>query len=239
MVGPNPQVYARSRSEAAVDEGLRSYMLRVYNYMSLGVAFTGAIAFLLASNVEWVMAISNMFWLFFIGILGLGFFAPKLMMTGSMATAQVCYWVYAGLWGAVMAPMFFVYGQMDPMLIVRAFLITAGAFAGVSIYGYTTKRNLSAFASFFVMATVGLLIAMVVNMLFVQDSGFSLLISCAVVLLFSGITAYETQMIKNMYFEGDGGEVAQRKAIFGAFVLYGSFVTLFIHILHILGAMRE
>ncbi len=239
MVGPNSQVYARGRSEAAVDEGLRSYMLRVYNYMSLGVAFTGAIAFLLASNIELVVAIQNMFWLFFIGIMALGFFAPKIMMSGSMMAAQISYWVYAGLWGALLAPMFLIYGQMDPMLIVRAFLITAGAFAGVSIYGYTTKRNLSVFATFFMMATIGLLIALVVNMLFVQDAGFGLLISCAVVLVFSGLTAYETQMIKNMYSSADGGEVVQRKAIFGAFMLYGSFITLFIYILSILGIMRD
>jgi len=237
----NPQIYTRAGTgvEAGVDEGLRSYMLRVYNTMSLGVAFTGAVAFLLASNVEWVMAMQNMFWLFFIGILGLGWFAPKIMLTGSRTAAQVCYWAYAGLWGAALAPMFYVYGQMDPMLIVRAFLITAGAFAGVSIYGYTTKRNLSAFATFFAMASIGLLIAIVVNMLFVQDAGFGILISGAVVLLFSGITAYETQAIKNMYFQGDSAEDSQRKAIFGAFVLYGSFITLFVHILNILGAMRD
>jgi len=240
MLQPNTQrAYTGARVETGIDEGLRSYMLRVYNYMALGVAFTGGIAFLLASNVDALMAVQNMFWLFFIGILGLGWFAPRLMFTGSMVTAQVCYWVYAGLWGAALAPMFFVYGQMDPMLIVRAFLITAGAFAGVSIYGYTTKRNLSGFATFFMMAAIGLVIAMVVNMLFVQDSSFSMLISCAVVLLFSGITAYETQIIKNMYLQGDNPEAAQRKAIFGAFMLYGSFITLFVHILNILGMARE
>lgn len=239
MVGPNPRVLTQTRVDGEVDAGLRSYMLRVYNYMALGVAFTGAVAFALASNLQLVVSISNMFWLFFIGILGLGWFAPRIMMTGSTAAAQICYWVYAGLWGAVLAPMFFVYGQQDPMIIVRAFLITAGTFAGVSIYGYTTQRNLSAFSTFFVMASIGLLIAIVVNMLFVQDSGFSLLISCAVVLLFSGVTAWETQMIKNMYVAGEADEDAKRKAIFGAFALYGSFITLFVHILHILGALRE
>lgn len=239
MVGPNPRVVTQTRVDADVDVGLRSYMLRVYNYMALGVAFTGAIAFALASNYELLVSISNMFWLFFIGIMGLGWFAPRIMMTGSMTAAQVCYWVYAGLWGALLAPMFFVYGQQDPMIIVRAFLITAGAFAGVSIYGYTTHRNLSAFASFFVMASVGLLIAILVNAIFVQDMGFSLLISCGVVLVFSGVTAYETQMIKNMYIAGEGDEDSKRKAIFGAFALYGSFITLFVHILNILGALRN
>lgn len=240
MLQPNTQrAYAGTRVDTGIDEGLRSYMLRVYNYMALGVAFTGGIAFLLASNINALMAVQNMFWLFFIGILGLGWFAPRLILGGSMVAAQVCFWLYAGLWGAALAPMFAVYGQLDPMLIVRAFLITAGAFAGVSIYGYTTKRNLSVFSTFFVMASIGLLIALVVNMLFVQDSSFSLLISFAVVLLFSGITAWQTQMIKNMYLTNDSGEVAQRKAIFGAFTLYGSFITLFVYILNILGAMRN
>lgn len=239
MVGPNPRVLTQTRVDAEVDAGLRSYMLRVYNYMALGVAFTGAVAFALASNPQLVLQINNAFWLFFIGIMGLGWFAPRIMMTGSMVAAQVCYWVYAALWGAVLAPMFYIYGQMDPMLIVRAFLITAGAFAGVSIYGYTTQRNLSAFGTFFVMASIGLLIAILVNAIFVQDVGFGLVISGAVVLLFSAVTAYETQMIKNMYVAGEADEDSKRKAIFGAFALYGSFVTLFIHILNILGAMRQ
>jgi uncharacterized protein len=240
MLQPNTQrAYTGARVDTRIDEGLRSYMLRVYNYMALGVAFTGGIAFLLASNIDALVAVQNMFWLFFIGILGLGWFAPRIMFTGSMAAAQICFWVYAGLWGAAMAPMFAVYGQLDPMLIVRAFLITAGAFAGVSIYGYTTNRNLSAFSTFFVMASIGLVIAIVINMIFVQDSTFSLLISGAVVLLFSGITAWETQVIKNMYLSSDAAEATQRKAIFGAFTLYGSFITLFVHVLNILGLARE
>jgi len=214
-------------------------MLRVYNYMSLGVAFTGAVAMTVAMNQALVMGISQMFWIFFIGILGLGWFAPRIMMSKSIAAAQVCFWAYAAMWGALLGPMFFVYAQMDPMLIVRAFLITAGTFAGVSLYGYVTKKNLSGFATFFMMATIGLLIAILVNAFFVQSMGFSLLISFAVVLLFSGITAYETQVIKQMYYETDGHDVTTRKAIFGAFMLYGSFVTLFVHILNILGIMNS
>jgi len=238
MVGPNPQTYTRTQTADAIDAGLRSYMLRVYNYMSLGVAATGALAFLVASSPAAVQTISSMWFVFFIGILGLGWFAPKLMLQKSVAAAQICFWAYAALWGAILGPMFYVYGQMDPLLIVRAFLITAGTFAAVSIYGYTTKRNLSAFATFFMMAMIGLLIAIVVNM-FLGSEMMSFLISGAVVLVFSALTAYETQMIKNMYYEGDAGDVASQKAIFGAFMLYGSFITLFIHILSILGMMRE
>lgn len=239
MARPNQQVFTGAQSAEAVDAGLRSYMLRVYNYMSLGVAFTGALAFLIASNAQLVMSLSSLSLVFFIGILGIGWFAPRVIMTKSLGLAQGLYWVYAGLWGVAIAPMFFVYGQMDPMLIVRAFLITAGTFAGVSLFGYTTKRNLSAFATFFMMAAIGLIIAMLVNAFLVESSMMSLLISGAVVLLFSGVTAYETQVIKNMYYEADSGDVMQRKAIFGAFMLYGSFITLFIHILNILGIMRS
>jgi len=239
MARPNQQVFTRTQSAEAVDAGLRSYMLRVYNYMSLGVAFTGALAFLIASNEQLVMSLSGLSLVFFIGIIGIGFFAPRVIMTKSMALAQGLYWTYCGLWGVAIAPMFFVYGQMDPMLIVRAFLITAGTFGAVSLFGYTTKRDLSPFATFFMMAAVGLIIAMLVNAFFVGSMGMSMVISGAVVLLFSGITAWETQVIKNMYLTQDSGDVVQRKAVFGAFMLYGSFITLFVHILSLLGMARE
>jgi len=232
MTGSEAQV-------AQLDEGLRSYMLRVYNYMGLGVAFTGAIAMMVASNEALVQGVASMFWLFFIGILGLGFLAPRIMTTKSTGAAQICFWVYAGLWGALLGPMMYAYAAIDPMLIARAFFITAGTFAGMSLLGYTTKKNLAPMGAFLAMATIGILIALLINAFFIQDSGFQLLLSIVVVLVFSGLTAYETQQIKNMYIETDGADVATKKAIFGAFMLYGSFITLFIYILHILGMMRE
>jgi hypothetical protein len=238
--GPDRRYMTGAQAEAAgVDVGLRSYMLRVYNYMSLGVAFTGALAMIVAMNPAMVQAISGgLFWVLFIGILGLGFFAPRLMMTKSVGVAQACFWGYAGLWGALLGPIFYAYAQMDPMMLVRAFFITAGTFAGTSLLGYTTKKDMSGWGSFFFMATIGVLIAMLVNVFFIQSTGFELVLSIGVVLLFSALTAYETQQIKTMYSSGDLGEVQSRKAIFGAFMLYGSFVTLFIWILNILGIMR-
>ena len=224
---------------AKIDVGLRSYMLRVYNYMSLGVAFTGAIALVVASNVALVQSVASFFWVFFIGILGLGWVGPRIMMSKSVAAAQACFWVYALLWGSVIGPMLYVYGQIDPMLVPKAFFITAGAFAGMSLFGYTTKRNLGPIGAFLCMATFGILIALLVNVFLIQSAGFDLVLSVIVVLVFAGLTAYETQMIKNMYHEADGGDVATRKAIFGAFLLYGSFVTLFVWILHLLGIMRD
>ena len=237
----DPQNVTMTRSDAAraeIDAGLRSYMLRVYNYMSLGVAFTGAIAMLVASDVALVQGVASMFWLFFIAIIGMGFLAPRLMISKSVATAQICFWAYAALWGVVLGPTIWVYGQIEPMLIARAFFITAATFAGLSLFGYTTKKNLAPMGAFLVMATWGILIALLVNVFLVQSAGFELILSIIVVLVFSGLTAYETQMIKNMYYEADGHDVVTRKAIFGAFLLYGSFVTLFVWILNILGMMR-
>lgn len=237
--GPDRRYMTREQAAAAeVDVGLRNYMLRVYNYMALGVAFTGALAMIVAMNPVAVQTVASLFWVFFIAILGLGWFGPKLMMSKSVTVAQVCFWGYAGLWGAVLGPVFYVYAQMDPMILVRAFFITAATFAGMSLLGYTTKRDLSGLASFFFMAIIGLFIAILVNLIFFQSTLMSLITSCLVVLIFSGVTAYETQQIKSMYSAGDLGEVAARKAIFGAFMLYGTFVILFIHILNILGIMR-
>ncbi len=238
--GPERATMIRADARRAeIDVGLRSYMLRVYNYMSLGVALTGGIALYVASDPAMVQAVGSMFWLFFIGILGLGWFAPRIIMSKSIGAAQACFWVYAGLWGVLLGPMLFVYANIDPMLIPRAFFITAGAFAGLSLFGYTTKINLGPMGAFLAMATFGLLIAMLVNVFFIQSVGFDWLISIAVVLVFAGLTAYETQMIKNMYYESDGADVTTRKAIFGAFMLYGAFITLFVWILHILGMMRD
>ena len=238
-LGPDRRYMTRSQADAAqIDVGLRSYMLRVYNYMSLGVAFTAALSMIVAMDVGLVQTISSMFWVFFIGIIGFGFIGPRLMMTKSVGVAQICFWAYAALWGLALGPIIFRFAQIDPMLIAQAFFITAGTFAGMSLLGYTTKKNLSAFGTFFAMATIGLLIAIVVNAIFFQSVGGSLVISMLVVLVFAGITAWETQEIKQMYYEGDGHDIATRKSIFGAFILYGSFVTLFIHILNILGIMR-
>ncbi len=239
-IGPDRRTMTHTGVRTAeIDVGLRSYMLRVYNYMALGVAFTGAIAMLVATNVAMVQAVATYFWLFFIAILGLGWFAPRLMISKSVGTAQLCFWVYAALWGAVIGPMLYVYGQIDPMLVPKAFFITAGAFAGMSLVGYTTKKNLAPLGAFFTMAIIGILIALLVNVFLIQSTGFDLVLTIIVILVFSGLTAYQTQMIKNMYYEADEGDVATRKAIFGAFLLYGAFITLFVWILHLLGMMRE
>jgi len=234
---------AGARTGAEVDEGLRSYMLRVYNYMALGVAGTGLITLFMASqpDIMYTLAVGPIKWVLLIAVLGMGFFSSKIITMKSVVAAQAFYWVYCALWGVMISPMIYVFlqtpgGVMD---IARAFFITSGMFAGVSILGYTTKRDLAPMAKFLFMAAIGLFIAMLVNFFFVESTGFSLLISVAVVLVFAGLTAWETQIIKNMYMEHLGQDAVSKMAIFGALQLYGSFVVMFIHILNIIGIMRS
>ena len=222
-----------------IDQGLRSYMLGVYNYMALGVAATALITLAVMQSEVAIQAVYGLRWVFFIGIIAMGFVAPRMIFSGNTAMAHGAYWLYVGLWGLGIAPMVYAYMSIAPDIVVRAFLIAAATFGATSLAGYVTKRDLSGFGAFFMMACIGLIIAMLVNVIFLGSTMLSLIISCAVVLLFAGVTAYETQMIKEMYVEGDAKGIAQGKSIFGAFVLYGAFITLFIHILNILGIMRS
>ena len=232
------QGMSRAQADAAeIDVGLRQYMLRVYNYMALGVALTGIVSMVVAMNPDIMVAIVGgpMLWVFFIGILGMGFLAPRVMMTGSVTAGQACFWVYAAMWGALIAPYFYMYTQDS---IARVFFITSAAFAGLSLYGYTTKKDLTAMGRFLTMAVFGIIIAVVVN-IFLGSAAIHTLLSIVIVLAFAGLTAYQTQAIKNMYYEADSGGVTSRKAIFGAFVLYGSFITMFIWLLHLFGVARD
>ncbi|MEZ5896510.1 MAG: Bax inhibitor-1/YccA family protein [Parvularculaceae bacterium] len=223
----------------AIDQGLRAYMLGVYNYMGLGIALTGLVSFFVASNPQMVMAIagSPIKWVLFAGIMGAGWFAPKVIFSGSKTAAHALYWVYAAMWGLLIAPMLFAFNAAGAAVeIYKAFFITATVFGATSLYGYTAKRDLSPMGSFLFMASIGLIIAIIVNALIFKSTMMSLVTSSLVVLVFSAVTAFETQMIKEMYREG--GAANDRASIFGAFALYGSFVTLFVHILNILGIMR-
>ena len=227
MADTRYQTQVRTGARTQIDEGLRSYMLGVYNYMALGVAFTAIIVMAVAANPAALAAVYSLKWVFFIATLGLGFFAPRLIFSGNTALAHAAYWGYCALWGLMIAPMVGHYLGLDSSMVYRAFLISAATFGATSLAGYVTKRDLSGFGAFFMM----------VNVFFMQSTLFSLIPSIVTVLLFAGITAYETQMIKEMYVEGDAVGVAKGKSIFGAFALYGSFVTLFVHILNILGIM--
>ena len=229
---------AIAQTGVKIDEGLRKYMLRVYNLMALGVGVTGVVAFYVASNPALLYAVAQgpLKWILFIAILGLGFMAPKLILSGSSTTAQVAFWAYAAAWGALIAPMIFAYTGES---VARAFFISAATFAGMSFYGYTTKRDLSPMGRFLAMATIGILIALIANIFLFQSSGFDFILSIIVVLVFSALTAYETQQIKESYYAGDNSATQNSKAIFGAFMLYGSFITLFVWILHLVGVTND
>ena len=235
----NPRFLTTAPARAEeIDVGLRQYMLRVYNYMALGVAGTGIVSLAVALNPDIMAAVAlgPMKWVLFVGIIGLGFMAPRVILRSSAFMAHGAYWLYAGLWGALLAPMFYRYTGES---IVEVFFITAAMFAGMSLYGYTTKRDLSAIGRFLVLATFGLLFALFANIFIFQSGGFHLIMSFVVVLVFAGLTAYQTQMIMDSYYQMDSGELVTRKAIFGAFLLYGCFVTMFIWMLTIFGVARD
>ena len=240
----NSTVNSQTSSRADIDAGQRSYMLRVYNYMSLGVAFTGIIVLLMAANPNLMISLATGMakWVLFAAVIGMGFLSGKIMTMKSTMAAQAFFWIYAALWGVMISPMvaYFLQTTSGTMDVARAFFITAGMFAGSSIFGYVTKKDLSALGRFFVMASIGLLIAMFVNVFFIKSTGFSMITSVVAVLLFAAMTAWETQKIKSMYYQAAGdAHVIGRMAIFGAFQLYGSFVIMFIHILNIIGIMRS
>ncbi len=227
---------AQTRGRVDYDEGLRSYMLGVYNYMALGIAGTAVGVLAIASSPALLEIVFSLRWVFLIGMLGMGFFGPNLILNArSTAMAHGAFWIYAGLWSAAITPMVALYLNIAPNLVFQAFAITAAMFGAMSVIGYTTKKNLTGMGQFAVMAIIGIFIAALINIFFVGSLGFSMFVSAAFVLLIAAITAWETQMIKNSYFASDAGDVATRKSIFGAFMLYGSFVSMFINILQLIG----
>jgi uncharacterized protein len=236
-----------ARTAVGLDEGLRAYMLRVYNYMALGVAGTAVVTLLLMNNPALMrtIALGPMKWVLFFGVLGLGWFAPRLIFSGNASLAHGAYWLYCALWGAMISPMIYVYFAKNAGgLVFQAMAIAAATFAATSLYGYTTKRDMTGWGSFMSMASIGLIIAMLVSYFLISDPGtsktVSFIISALVVLLFSAVTAWETQQIKDMYVQNVGNDaLVNSSAVFGAFMLYGSFITLFVHILNLLGIMRS
>ena len=236
--GPERKVMSQAQAQAAaVDVGLRAYMLRVYNYMCVALALSGAVAFVVSTSPALQQAIfgTPLMWVVFLAPLGLVFFLSARIHKMSATAAQTTFWVFAGLMGMSLASIFIAY---TPESVTRVFFITAGAFAGLSLVGYTTKRDLSGMRTFLFMGVIGLIIAMVVNM-FLVSSGLQLLISVVGVLIFAALTAYDTQQIKLMYYEADSGEVATKKSIIGALKLYLDFLNMFIFLLHIFGMARN
>jgi FtsH-binding integral membrane protein len=235
---------AGASADASIDQGLRAYMIKVYNLMALGLAITGVAAWA-AFNFSvtgdgqltpfGVLIFQSAFkWVVIFAPLALVFFLSFRINSMSVAAAQATFWAYAGLVGLSLAVIFLVYTQTS---IVRTFFITAAAFGGLSLYGYTTKRDLTAMGSFLIMGVFGIIIASLVN-IFLQSSALQFAISAIGVLVFAGLTAYDTQKIKEMYYDGDGEVVAGRKAIMGALRLYLDFINLFMFLLQFLGDRR-
>ncbi len=227
----------RAEAEAAeIDVGLRRYMLQVYNYMASGLALTGIVAYVVANTPALFNAIygTPLMWVVFLAPLGFIFFLSAKMQTMSFATAQTVFWLFAGVMGLSLASIFVVYTQTS---IARVFFITAGMFGAMSLYGYTTKKDLSGWGSLLFMGLFGIIIAMVVN-IFLQSSALQFAISVIGVIVFTGLTAYDTQKIKEIYLVSDSEAVQGKKAIMGAVRLYLDFINLFIMLMHLLGQRR-
>ena len=230
---------------AEIDVGLREYMLKVYNYMASGLALTGIIAYLTANTpvlldlfyavgangqVEpTILAYIAMFSPFAF-ILALSFGINRM----KASTAQMLFWAFAAVMGLSLSHIFLTFTGVS---ITRVFFITAGTFAAMSLYGYTTKRDLTGMGSFLIMGLFGIIIAMIVNM-FLQSAAMHFVISVLGVLIFVGLTAYDTQKIKNVYLESDGAEVMAKKTIMGALTLYLDFINLFMFLLQLFGDRR-
>jgi hypothetical protein len=227
---------------AARDVGLRSYMLSVYNYMASGVLLTGIVALGFA-NSSLINLIVNpatgqatpLFWIALFAPLAIVFALSFGINRISAGTAQALFWAYAALVGVQFSSLFLVYTGTS---IAQAFFATAAAFLGLSLYGYTTKRDLSAMGTFFLMGVVGLFIAILIN-LFLRSPGLDLAISAIGVLLFAGLTAYDTQKIKSIYLTVAGnGEAMAKTAVIGALNLYHDFINMFLFLLRFMGNRR-
>jgi len=238
-----------SVSEAIIDQGLRAYMLKVYNYMASGVLLTGFIALLFfklsvvtgdageiigLTNFGSTIYTSGLKWVLMLAPLGVVLYMSFNIAKMNAAKAQTTFWIFAALMGASLSSIFLIYTGAS---ITRVFFITAGTFGAMSIYGYTTQRDLTKLGSFLMMGLFGIIIASVVN-IFMKSSMMYFVISILGVLIFVGLTAYDTQKIKNMYLQSDSGELIGKKAVMGALTLYLDFINLFIMLLRLFGQRR-
>jgi len=226
-----------------IDQGLRAFMLRVYNYMLLGLTLTGVTAFLTANTQFGAIFFAQQGGQLAPTILGwIAIFAPLVFVLVlsfginrmSAGVAQIVFWAYAAIMGVGMAVILFAYTLES---IAQVFFITAATFGAMSLWGYTTKRDLTGFGSFLFMGLIGLLIAMVVN-IFLQSTMMGWIISVVGVLIFTGLTAWDTQKIKESYSASADGELMKKGAIMGALQLYLDFINLFLFLLRLLGNRR-
>jgi uncharacterized protein len=236
MVDPfTPASVARERAGVTFDAGLRAHMLRVFNYMAGGLAITGVVAFIVANTalaglifgtpLKWVAILSPLVFMIFMNV---------KMQTMSAARAQTMFWIFCGIMGLSMAAIFMVFTAES---VTRAFFITGATFGAMSLWGYTTKANLTGFGAFLMMGIFGLMIAMVVNM-FMMSSAMQWIVSVMGVFIFTGLTAYDVQRIKQTYAAGWGTEANNKMAVMGALGLYLNFINAFQFILSLTGDRR-
>ena len=243
------KVKAATRTTVVMDEGLRAYMLKVYNYMATGVLLTGIVA-LISFNISVVTDASGVIisftefgntlffsgfkWLVMLAPLGIVFYMSFGINKMSSSKAQTVFWIFAALMGLSLSWILLVYTGKS---VARVFFITSATFGAMSLYGYTTKRDLTKLGSFLMMGLIGIIIASLIN-IFMKSSMMYFVISILGVLIFVGLTAYDTQKIKNMYLASDSGELMGKKAVMGALTLYLDFINLFIMLLRLFGQRR-
>ena len=224
------------RAMAQVDIGLRQYMLRVYNYMGGGLALTGLAAYVGAISGFYTSVVGTpIFWIVLLAPVALVFFLGFRIQRMSLGAAQVSFWACAALVGLSLSGLFLVYTGES---IARVFFISAATFAATSLFGYTTRADLSRFGSFLFMGLVGVLIAGVMNV-FLSSSALQLAISVTGVLVFTGLAAFDTQRIKEIYIGGEDEMTSGKKAIMGALTLYLDFLNLFLMLLQLFGDRRR
>jgi hypothetical protein len=255
------RVVRASTTAGVIDAGLRAYMLRVYNYMFAGLVLTAVAAYgafsaevttnpALAAHLSdgrvaivggglyltsiGTMLLGPLMWVLLLGSLGLVMFLSFRISRMSVGTARATFLIYAGLIGITFSTLFIAY---KPESIAQVFFITAATLGAMSLWGYTTQRDLSGMGSFLFMGLIGIIIASIVGF-FVHSTMLQWVISVAGVIIFTGLTAYDTQWIKESYVAGDDGTVMGRKAIFGALKLYLDFINLFLMLLRLLGSRR-
>lgn len=226
------------KTNSHVDQGLRTYMIGVFGYMGLGLFLTALVAFFSSQSMPLMQLIfaTPLRWLIAFAPLGVVIYFGAKFHKLSYNTARLCFMVYAGLIGLSLSSIFLMYQGAS---IARIFLVSSCAFGSMSIYGYTTQKDLTTLGSFLMMGVMGVLIAAILNMFF-QSSMTATIISILCVLIFTGLTAYNTQQIKELYYQGDVSSNGQgKKAIYGALQLYINFINIFVSLLHLFGDRRD
>ena len=236
------KIYTAPVETTVVNEGLRQYLMKVFNYMAGGLCITALVSWLMISNPSILRifynitpqgaSLSGFGWLAFLAPLVIVFAFGWVINRGTAAQVKGVFWLYSALMGVSLCPILLLYTGES---ITRVFLITAATFGAMSLYGYTTKRDLSGMGSFLFMGLIGIIIASLVNAFFLKRTGMSYAISFISVLVFTGLTAYDIQNIKAMYVDYEDSETASKKAIAGALSLYLDFINIFIHLLQLIG----